>query len=319
MKNQLSDIYEQVLLKEAEKHNLQNPGSDEVGSLKTKQDLFGTKPKAVEGPDKAKLKQGPSYQETTGTSSAPKSSSSGPKTAPAKEASKQKAEEMEDTEVDPTKEESEDNSSEKKKKSDYIKKENFTMSAFETLFKKTLMEEEADAMDPTSSVGGPEEGSADLDMSEDAGGEGSEEMEEEEMHEEEEGDLISDLRDLQDRLNSILNKLEDLESEEQEEGMDDEYSEEEFDDEFDTSEEQSEDEGAAVKESVDKLKPLNSSKGKSLMSKKNKVGRLSAKGGKAHTGKLKSEPTPKSLSDKKKTLQKGNQVSSSVKKGDFIK
>jgi hypothetical protein len=56
------------------------------------------------------------------------------------------------------------------------------------------------------------------------------------------------------------------------------------------------------------------------MNKKNKVGRLTAKGGKANGGSVKNEPKPKALGDKKAALQKGKpEVKSTVKKGDFIK
>ena len=312
MKNPLSDIYEQILISEAEKHNLQNPSADEVGNVKVKQDLFGTKPKPVEGPDKAKLQKGPSYEQTTGTASAPKgSNSSMPKSAPAKSAEGKKGKEMEDTDVDPTDEEKEDSSEEPKKK-DKTQKESFTMSAFETLFKKTLNEEMADdvpvAGDPAAATSAPDQ-DLDLDM------EDQDEAEEEEM-EEEEGDLISDLRDLQDKLASILDKLEDIQSEEEDMEAEEEYTENEFDDEFADEEEGEE---TPFKESIDKMKPLNSSKGKALMSKKNKVGKLSAKGGKAKGANLKSQPSPTALGDKKKSLQSGSKVKSSIQKGDFIK
>ena len=123
---------------------------------------------------------------------------------------------------------------------------------------------------------------------------------------------LSDLRDLQDRLSSILSKLEDVQAEEESLEGEESYSEEDFDEEF--SEEE------PMKESVDKPKALNNSKGKVLMSKKNKVGKVNPKGGKANAGKIKSEPTPKALGDKKAHLQKGKpEVKSSVKKGDFIK
>ena len=320
MKNSLSDIYDQVLLREAEKHNLQNPSADEVGSLKVKQDLFGTKPKPVEGPDKAKLKQGPSYQQTTGTSSAPKTTNTSiPKSAPAKGASVEKGKEMKDTEVDPTEEKEE--TSEKEDKKQQLKKENFTMNAFETLFKKTIMSEQVEEMAPD--VASPtEDVSSDLET-EEAPEEFEDEASEEEM-EEEEGDLISDLRELQDKLNSILDKLEDIQSEESEHESE-EYSDEDFDNEFaEEGEEEGEEEGGeeespTFKESIDKPKPFNNSKGKGLMNKKNKVGKLTAKGGKAHAGSMKSQPSPKALGDKKKSLQKGNQVKSSIKKGEFIK
>lgn len=301
MKNPLSDIYEQILLNEAEKSNLQNPSSDEVGNLKSKQDLFGSKPKPVEGAEKAKLQKGPAYQETTGSASAPKASSSSmPKSAPAKEPKVEEGEEMEDTEVDPTKEEK---GKEKKKT---VTGESFTMSAFETLFKKTLNEEMEEEMAPAADMSGDED--LDLDTEDHEG-------HEEEM-EEEEGDLISDLRELQDKLSSILDKLEDVQSEEETEEGDEDYTDDDFEDEFGDEG----DEETSMKESVDKPKPLNSSKGKALMSKKNKIGRLSAKGGKAHGGSLKNEPTPKALGDKKGSLQKGKpEVKSTVKKGDFIK
>lgn len=310
MKNLLSDVYEQVLLNEAEKSSLQNPTSDEVGNLKTSQDLFGSKPKPVEGAEKAKLQKGPSYKETTGTSSSPKvSSSSIPKSEPAKQPKVEKGKEMEDTEVDPTEDEEDEEDEEESKFSKKITKENFNMSAFETLFKKTITEE-VDEVETTSSV---DAGNEDMDLDTDLDENNEEELEEEES------DLISDLRDLQDRLSSILDKLEDVQSQEEEEEEGEEYSEDDFDEEFgdEDSEESSEE---SFKESLDRPKPLNSSKGKALMSKKNKVGRLSAKGGKAHGGSVKNDPKPKALGDKKKALQKGRpEVKSSVKKGDFIK
>ncbi len=311
MNNSLSDLYTQVVLNEAEKHQLQNPGSDEVGNLNSKQDLFGSKPKPVEGPDKAKLQKGPSYKETTGTSSAPKSSnkSMGAKSAPAKSPSVEKGEEMEDTDVDPT--ENEDAETENEKKKFKPKEESFTMSAFETLFRKTILEE-ADPIE--GEVGGepaPDMGSEDaIEGMEDEGGE--------EELEQEEGDLISDLKDLHDRLGEILGKLEGIQDEEEgiEEGEGEEYSEGDFDEEFGGEEEGEE---APMKESVDKYKVLGDKK-KVLQGKKNKVGKLSAKGGKAHTGNIKNQPSPSALGDKKKHLQsKNNQVKSTVKKGDFIK
>lgn len=298
MKNPLSDLYEQILLNEAEKHALQNPSQDEVGNLKAKQDLFGSKPKVVEGPDKAKVKQGPSYEETTGTTtkpSAPKASM--PNSAPAKETKVEKGEEMEETEVDPT----EDKEEEKEEK---VKKESFTMSAFETLFKKTLNEEMDEETTPAVTDMADEE-PLDLDV----------ESEEESEEMEDEGDLVSDLRELQDKLSAILSKLEDSaeEAETEDFGDDEEYTEEDFDTEFGEDEE-------PVKESVDKPKALNNSKGKVLMSKKNKVGKVNPKGGKAHTGSVKDAAAPKALGDKKAHLQKGKpEVKSTVKKGDFIK
>jgi len=288
MKNPLEDIYNQVLLNEAEKHALQNPSQDEVGNLKAKADLFGTKPKVVEGPDKAKIKQGPAYQETTGSASKPAATkSSMPNSAPAKETKAEEGEEMEDTEVDPTDKEEEDEKEEK------VKKESFTMSAFETLFKKTLNEEMEEEMTPAPEM---EAGDEELNL------EDSEEMDLEEEDEEEEGDLLSDLKDLQDKLASILSKLEDTAEEGETEEESEDYTEEDFESEF--GDEESEEE-APMKESMDKPKALNNSKGKALMGKKNKVGRLHPKGGKANTGKVPAAAAPKALGDKKAHLQKG--------------
>jgi hypothetical protein len=303
MKNPLSDIYDQILLNEAEKHALQNPSQDEVGNLKAKADLFGAKPKVVEGPEKAKVKQGPAYKETTGSASTPSATkSSMPNPKPAKDEEAEEPEEMEDTDVDPTDEEEEETTEKKKE----VKEESFTMSAFETLFKKTLNEEMEEEMEaPVADEAGDE----DLEL------EDSEDMDLEE--EDEEGDLISDLKNLQDKLASILAKLEDTAEESEGEDFEDtDYTEDEFDAEFDEEGEEEE----AFKESIDKPKALNNSKGKGLMNKKNKVGKVNPKGGKANGGKLKSEPNPKALGDKKSKLQKGKpEVKSSVKKGDFIK
>ena len=298
MKNSLTDIYEQILLNEAEKSNLQNPSQDEIGNLKSKQDLFGSKPKPVEGPEKANLQKGPAYKETIGSSSKPTATKTTmSNSAPAKQTNPEKGKEMKDTDVDPTNEEEEEEDNKSKKKE--VKEEGFTLSAFEALFKKTLTEETEETEETI-------EEESDEELS------GDEETEEEL---EEEGDLISDLRDLQDKLSMILSKLEDTENTE-EEGLDDEstYSEEDFDEEF------SEEDEEAMKESIDKPKALNNSKGKILTSKKNKVGKVHPKGGKANGGKLKNEPNPKALGDKKSKLQKGKpEVKSSVKKGDFIR
>ena len=136
----------------------------------------------------------------------------------------------------------------------------------------------------------------------------------EEESEESEADLVSDLRELQAKLDSILSKLEGLEEEGDEEGSDEdsdeEYSDEDFDTEFSTEE------PSVTKESVDRPKALSDSKGKQLTSKKNKVGKLAPKGGKAYVGKFKNNPNPKNLSTK---VSKSAEVKSTVKKGDFLK
>lgn len=305
MKNQLASIYEKMLLNEAEKSELQNPTNDEVGSLKAKQELFSSKPKPVEGPDKAKVKQGPAYEQTAGKAEAPKAESSSIKNAaPAKAAEPEEAKEVKDTEVDPNKEEKEDEKEEKKEEKKDQKNEGITLSAFETLFKKTLTEE----------LGEETETYEEETNTEETENESSEEESAEEGDLNEDGDLLSDLRDLQDRLAEILAKLEDVaeEGELETDPESEEYTEQDFDDEF--SDEK------PVKEAVEKPAPLADAKGKSLQSKQNKIGSIKPKGGKAHTGKVKEEPEPKALGDKKAHLQKGKpEVSSSVKKGDFIK
>lgn len=101
----------------------------------------------------------------------------------------------------------------------------------------------------------------------------------------------------------------------------DEYSEEDFDGEFapEGEEEESEDE-SEVRESLGKPQLLAHSKGKKLQQKSNKVGGKlsSAKKGKAYIGKLKNEPKPKALGDKKAPLMKGTKANSSLNKGDFF-
>ena len=94
---------------------------------------------------------------------------------------------------------------------------------------------------------------------------------------------------------------------------DEEYTEEDFDDEFG---EEGDEEGT-FEESV-KAKSLSPSKGKKLMKKSNKVGRLKSSGGKARTEVTKESPL-KPLGDKKSHLQKGIEAKSSVKKGEFFK
>jgi hypothetical protein len=304
MKTTLSDIYEQIFLSESEKSSLQNPSSDEVGNLKTKQELFGSKPKAVEGPEKAKVQSGPTYKETTGSSSSKVSSEKStkmPNSAPAKETHGEKGKEMKDTDVDPTDENEEEDDKKKKKK--HVEE---GTSAFEALFKKTMIEEMEE--ESVMSLEEPNE--------EEEEEEAFDEEMPEEGEEEEEGDLISDLKDLQSKLGEILDKLEGA-TEETEDMLDDEsYSEEDFDGEFGEDEEEEEE----VREALEKPKALGDAKGKGLMKKKNKIGKFSPKKGKSHTGNAKCEPEPKALGDKKKALQKGKtEVKSSVKKGEFFK
>ena len=311
MKNSLSDLYEKILLSEAQKSDLTSPSNVVVGDLKSNEEAFGEKPEVTKGPEKAKLAQGPGYKISTSSETAP-THGSAPKakfkgTAPAKEEKyDEEVEEMEDEEVVPASEFDEEEDKEESPKKQ-IKKESYTMSAFETLFKKTLLEqdEQPEMEAPETET---ELSDEDLDLESEVETEEEEMEEESEESEEDSEDLIADLKDLQSRLGSILAKLETYSAEE-EEGEEDEgsYSEEEFDDEF---------EETPVKESIDKPKLLSPSKGKSLMNKKNKVGKLAPKGGKASAGKFQTQasfkPAPK--------LQKSRaEVKSTVKKGDFIK
>ena len=322
MKNPLSDLYEQILLSESEKSQLQNPSNDEIGSLDAKQDLFGTKPKPVEGPEKAKLQQGPSYKETTGSAvpsvkSAEGSKSSFKGSAPAKDAKPTAPHEAKNTNVNPSKKEEddeEDKEHDKNKSKKQKHEESFTMSAFETLFKKTLNEEFNTTN--TEEENSSEEMSMETDDNSSPFEENEEENEESEDTEEE-GDLVSDLKELQDKLSSILSKLEDVAEEDEDSLEEESYTDEEFDEEF--GEDEDEEESSTMKESIDKPKPLATAKGKKLMSKKNKVGKLSAKGGKAHSGSVKSQPNPTALGDKKGKLQKGSHVKSNITKGEFFK
>jgi hypothetical protein len=308
MKNPLSSIYEQILLKESEKSKLESPTNDTVGKLAPKQDIFGEKPKPVEGAAKAdvdKVQAGPTHKVDVGSTVKPsevKGSFKG--SAPAKDAKPAvKAEEVSDEEAAPKSEVDKEEDKEEKK----VKKESFTMNAFETLFKKTLTEEMGEEA-PMS------EEADELEMvSDEAGGEVEEIEGEDDLDSEEEGDLVADLKELQDKLASILSKLEDAVEEAGEEMGDEEYSDEDFEEEF-GSEEESE-----VKEALEKPKALSHAKGKALTSKKNKVGKVAPKGGKANAGSVKNEPKPKALGDKKAHLQKGQTVSSSITKGDFIK
>lgn len=295
MKNTLSSTYEQILLSEAEKHNLQNPSKDTVGSIKPKQDLFGEKPKTVGGPDKAKVDH-VKHDETVGSTSKPDAKVSFKGSKPAADPKDHDAEEVEDDEVAPKTEE------EKKQKNESVEE---PISPFEALFKKTITEELDDVMDDTEEMVSVED-----------------EVEEVEADESEEEDLISDLKHLHDtfseckeKLASILSKLEDtVEEVDTEESEDDEYSENDFETEFENEE--------PVKEAVEKPKHLPDAHGKKLMSKSNKVGSLHAKGGKAHTGDAEDDPKPKALGDKKALLQKVKgrpEPKSTVKKGEFFK
>jgi len=323
MKKSISDLYEQILFTESEKNSLQNPSNDEVGKLPS-ENIFGSAPDVNkgEGPEKAKLAKGPSYNRVdTGSTnlSSKQKSSSLPKSSPAQNPKLKKATEMnDDDDVMPEDDEDAEEATPKTTFNPYKKnkphQESFNMSAFEELFKKTINEEmDEETPDMDTDLEGD-----DADVEE--GDENPEENEstEEELENEEE-DLMSDLRSLQDKLNSILDKLESVQNQEEEEeageGESEEYDEEDFDGEFGDDEEE-----MPVKESKQSnLKPVNKSKIATLQNKKNKVGKISPKGGKAKTSDLRVSPNPTAVGDKKKELQKNNKVRSSIDKGDFFK
>ena len=263
--------------------------------------MFGEKPKPVEGADEAdcdKPQAGPTHKVEVGSTVKPSETKGSFKgSAPAKDAKPAvKAEEVKDDEAAPKTDEEKD---EEKKQ---VKKESFTMNAFETLFKKTLTEEVGEETAPMAEeeISDMEEVVNDVEETDELDSE------------EEEGDLIADLKELQDKLADILTKLEDAVVDTEDETGEDEYSEEDFEDEFGEEE-------AEVKEALEKPKALAHAKGKALTSKKNKVGKVSPKGGKAQAGSVKNEPKPKALGDKIGHLQKGQTVHSTVTKGDFIK
>lgn len=305
----LAELYEHVVLNEAnksegaiaDKTGLSKTSEDEVGDLKADQEFFSEVPKPVEGAEKASVKE-LKHKVEGGSSSKPtmKSGNSGgfKGSAPASEPDTEEAEELENEEdVFPPK---------NKKTHD----ESYNMSAFENLLKKTLAEElETEEETSEGTEEGAEEVSEDMEDMEEGTEEGDQEGEEEE------GDLVSDLKDLQDKLANILSKLEGGAEENESEGMEDgeNYTEDDFDGEFGEEEEQ-----GTFGESV-KAKSLSPSKGKGLMKKTNKVGKLKSSGGKAHCGSLKNEPKPKALGDKKGSLLKGTEAKSSVKKGEFFK
>lgn len=323
MKYQLENLYAQMLLNEASEKDLTNTKNNKVGSMKSDQDIFGEKPDLVAGPEKAKIKEGPSYKistsSETGTThgSSSKSSFKG-SPAPKNKEHDDENEEMEDTDVTPKSEveKEEEEKPTKKDKYKYKQQESFTMSAFETLFKKTLTEE---LDEENSELAVTDETSDEVSDMEDSMEDISDEVEE---TEEDSEDLIADLRELHNKLTSILSKLEtEVEGmdDEEEAEDDEEFSGEDYEDEFG-----GEDEGEEVlaKESVDKMKVLPDAKGKQLISKKNKVGKLHPKGGKSVGGKVKLDPSPKHFVGKHKPLQHPTgrpEVKSSVKKGDFIK
>lgn len=294
MKNPLTSIYEQILINEAEKSALENPSNNEVGSVKGGQELFGSKPDPKKvNPDSNKDAKTDSAKNLDHKVTSPED--------PEGEEDKNAEDRKGDLKSSVPAKSSEEVEGAKTKPKGLG--EEFTMGAFETLFRKTLVieneeDESGDTLDFETGSETPEEGSLE-----------SEEESEETTVEEEEGDLLSDLQDLQIRITDIITKLEKAVEEESGETTEDQgYTEEDFDQEFgdEKSEGETEEE---VKESVSPLQK-----------KDNKVGgKLKASKGKATTGKFETKAEIKVLGDKKKALQKGNTAKSSVKKGEFFK
>ena len=174
--------------------------------------------------------------------------------------------------------------------------------AFEKLFKATITEQEMEApeMEMEMDVEVPTE---------------PEGMVDEIESEEEQGDLLSDLREVVDRLQGILDNLSDEDSDEQE-----------LENESDESEGE-ENEEEPYEESVkmeDKGHALHGMKaGTQMMSKGNMkvASKLKTSGGSVYKGELKDSPEPKELGDKKGSLlSKGSyKVKSSINTGDFFK
>lgn len=307
MKNDLSSLYEQILLKESQKNDLSNPKNIEVGNLKRDQEAFGKTPKPVSGVSDNKWdkpKEGPQHKIDGGSTSKAdkktcpfKGNPAPKKNNPAKE-----PEEVEEDEVEPKS----------------LNKENYTMNAFENLFKKTITED-TDELDVSKKVILDDDD--DVDLSDVEASDEDYEIDDIKQDDSEDigaSDLIADLRDIHTRLTDILAKLDDVENEDLPDTEDDEdYSEEDFDAEFGNDELDNE-EDLPVKESVDRPRVLKAGCCKKLQGKNNKVGRLRSKRKKAKINKSRQELRAKILADRKKALQKGDTVKSSIKKGDFF-
>jgi len=284
MIKQLSSLYDQIVLNEAEKSALQGT-NNKVGTVPS-ENLFGEKPKVtdtgkVKGEAPKNLDHKTTSPEDPEGDEAKSITSKGSvkSTVPAKS-----AEETEGAKPKPK-----------------GLGEDFTMGAFETLFRKTLVtEEEMEGNEPLEFEAGTETPSE----------EGSEESEVEETEEEEaEEDLLTDLQDLQVRIADIITKLEKAVEEESLETSEDKgYSDEDFNEEF--GEEGSEEESPVHEESV---------KNKSgLLGTKNVVGNLKKSKGVANSSIKKVKTGFEKLSPEKgKSLQKvaskSNEVKSSLK------
>jgi len=301
MKNPLSSIYEQILLNEAEKSNLENPSNDKAGSIKGGQDLFGTKPDPKKvNPEQFKDSKVDAPKKLDHKTTSPEDPE-GDEASDVVKKSDVKGQAAPSTSGEVT--------ASKTSKPKGLGEE-VTMGAFETLFRKTLVVEE----DETESMDDAED-ELDMNAGTEVPSEEETETSEEETMEEEEGDLLTDLQDLQTRIADIITKLEQAVEDESQDTGDKGYSDEDFNQEF--GEESPEGEETVTEESFKVL----GYKKKVLQNKNNKVtSKVTPKGGKANTGKYSKPSELKPLGDKKKALQNRNTVKSSLKKGDsFIK
>jgi len=297
MKKNLASLYEQILLSEADKNSLQDTNNKVgtgtiAGGNKT---IFTTVPDPKkETPEKNKDSKVDAPKELKHDTTDPEEDV----TATSKESNKPGLK-------------APGEASDAKVGKPQTLGDSVQLSAFENLFKKILVTEEGDETPEVSSEGGFEAGSEAPEE-----GELTDETNEENV-EEEEGDLLTDLQDLQGRIADIITKLEKaVEDTEVETTEDEGYSDDDFEQEFGGEEEGGEESDETHNES---LEVLPTSKGATLQKKANKVGgKIKAKGGKANTGKYPKPSELKALGDKKKALQKGTTVSSSVK-GDLFK
>jgi coenzyme F420-reducing hydrogenase alpha subunit len=171
--------------------------------------------------------------------------------------------------------------------------------AFEKLFKATITEQEMEGPGVEMEVEVPTEPEGMVD----------------EIESEESGDLVSELRDIVDRLQEVLANLSDEDSDENELENESEGSEE------GENEEEPYEESVKMEDKGHALHGMKS--GTQMMSKGNfKVAsKLKTSGGSVYKGELKDSPEPKELGDKKGSLlSKGSyKVKSSVNTGDFFK
>ena len=66
MKNSLSDLYEKILLSEAQKNDLTSPSNVVVGDLKSNEEVFGEKPEVEKGPEKISRLKNPFSEHNRG-------------------------------------------------------------------------------------------------------------------------------------------------------------------------------------------------------------------------------------------------------------